>query len=71
MSEASRIGSSAAGEEWCLEGAVFRAVELEGESMRSSSRDKRTHVTARASDNTDSTQLDMASQLGHVRTLGF
>lgn len=32
MSEASRIGSSAAGEEWCLEGAVFRAVELEGES---------------------------------------
>lgn len=32
MSEASQIGSSAAGEEQCSEGAVFRAVELEGES---------------------------------------
>lgn len=32
MSEASRTGSSAAGEERCLGGAVFRAVEVEGES---------------------------------------
>lgn len=32
MSEASQTGSSAAGEERCLGGAMFRAVEVEGES---------------------------------------
>lgn len=32
MCEASRTGSSAASEERCLGGAVFRAVEVEGES---------------------------------------